>query len=152
GNVQDIYPLAPLQEGILFHHLLENEGDAYVLRSVAAFDSRERVEEFLTALQTVVDRHDILRTSIHWRGLAQAVQVVCRRAPIVIQEFAAQAGDSKQVLLRRTEPRHVRMDLERAPLIASYLTHDAESGEWLLAVLTHHMIADHITIELIFAE
>jgi hypothetical protein len=47
------YPLAPLQEGILFHHLLEKEGDAYLWRTVLAFDSRHRLEAFLQSSQSV---------------------------------------------------------------------------------------------------
>ncbi|WP_207284215.1 non-ribosomal peptide synthetase, partial [Pseudomonas sp. FW300-N2F2] len=41
-NVQDIYPLAPLQEGILYHHLAAEQGDPYVLQTQFAFDNRER--------------------------------------------------------------------------------------------------------------
>jgi FkbM family methyltransferase len=44
GNVQDIYPLAPLQEGILFHHLMGGRGDAYLLGLQLSFDSRSRME------------------------------------------------------------------------------------------------------------
>ena len=51
ANVQDIYPLAPLQEGILFHHLLAEEGDPYLLSSQLAFDDRARLERYLAALQ-----------------------------------------------------------------------------------------------------
>ena len=55
ANVQDIYPLAPLQEGILFHHLTAREGDPYQQRALLSFDTRSRLESYLEALQAVID-------------------------------------------------------------------------------------------------
>jgi arthrofactin-type cyclic lipopeptide synthetase A len=63
------YPLAPLQEGILYHHITAAQGDPYLLQSQLAFDSLERVEAFAAALREVMARHDILRTSVLWEGL-----------------------------------------------------------------------------------
>src|SRR5258705_61920 len=62
GNVQDIYPLAPLQEGILFHHLSSEEGDPYLKHVLFGLESEERLRAFLWALEQVIARHDILRT------------------------------------------------------------------------------------------
>ena len=51
ANVQDIYPLAPLQEGILYHHITAAQGDPYLLQSRLAFDSLERLQAFAAALR-----------------------------------------------------------------------------------------------------
>ena len=153
ANIQDIYPLGPLQEGILFHHLLESEGDAYIMRSVMEFDSRTRLDGFLSALQAVIDRHDILRSAVRWQGLVRPVQVVYREATLPVQELSLSGeDDALSQLLGRTDPRRLRLDLERAPLLAAYVAADAHSGQWLLALLSHHMVSDHVTLELIVAE
>ncbi|EGH35317.1 amino acid adenylation, partial [Pseudomonas syringae pv. japonica str. M301072] len=49
--MQDIYPLAPLQEGILYHHLTAAQGDPYVLQALFGAESRERLDDFAQALQ-----------------------------------------------------------------------------------------------------
>src|SRR6185437_2912870 len=112
-NVHDIYPLAPLQEGILFHHLLATEGDPYLSRAGIAFDSRQRLDQFISALQQVIDRHDILRTAILWQELPRPIQVVYRKAVLPLTELQCEAGSNAlEQLLALTDPSHVRLDLQ----------------------------------------
>ena len=152
-NIQDIYPLAPLQEGILFHHLLQSEGDDYLLRTILAFDRRGRLDAFLNALQVVIQRHDILRSAVYWQGLIQPVQVVYRRTALPVEEIILAREDNALTWLQaRTDPRHLRLDLQRAPLLAAYITEEPDSGEWLLSLLMHHLVSDHVTQELMLSE
>ncbi|HEX8243881.1 MAG TPA: condensation domain-containing protein, partial [Longimicrobium sp.] len=149
ANVQDIYPLAPLQEGILFHYLLSQEGDPYLMSSVTEFDTRARLEQYLAALQAVIDRHDVLRTAVAWEGLHEPVQVVWRHAPLPVEEVELDvgAGDAAGQLWRRHDPRRYRMDLTRAPLRRACIAEDRARGRWLLLMLTHHLTSDHESLE-----
>src|ERR1700694_2830775 len=49
GNVQDIYPLAPLQEGILFHHLVATAGDVYLNSTLESFTTRVQLDAYLAS-------------------------------------------------------------------------------------------------------
>jgi amino acid adenylation domain-containing protein len=148
ANIQDIYPLLPLQEGMLFHHLLETEGDTYLLRDLIAFDTKERLERFLAILQQLIARHDILRTAVAWEGLSTPVQVVFRHAPLPIEVVTlSPESDAVEELRERTDPHHMRLNLRRAPLLAAYVAEDAQRGEWVLSLLSHHMVCDHSTLE-----
>ena len=113
ANVKDIYPLTPLQEGILFHHLLAQEGDPYVLQSMYAFDSKERLDKVLQACQNIVDRHDVFRTAVLWEHLARPTQVVCREAQLPVHEVElSHEGDAVEQLKALTDPSYLKIGLE----------------------------------------
>jgi len=147
SNIQDIYPLVPLQEGILFHHLRDEGADPYVVVSQTAFDSRARLDAHLQAMQAVVDRHDILRTAVMWEGLPEPVQVVWRRAAVPVEEVELdpEGGDAVQQLHAHVKPPQYRMVLGQAPLMRIYIAYDAAQARWLLMHLQHHITMDHAT-------
>ncbi|HEY6235346.1 MAG TPA: amino acid adenylation domain-containing protein, partial [Candidatus Elarobacter sp.] len=150
ANVQDIYPLAPLQEGILFHHLLGGEGDPYLSRTGYRFESRERLDAYLQALEAVIARHDVLRTAVAWEGLPEPVQVVLRRAPLAVEEVTADpsAGDVVEQLAARFNPRHFRLDVRQAPIMRAYVARDGAGGAWSMVLLKHHLLGDHTAMDL----
>ncbi len=153
-NVQDIYPVAPLQEGILFHHLMIEDGDVYLEPTLLSFDTRARLEGFLGALQSVINRHDILRTALVWEGLPEPVQVVWREAPLSVEEvtFDADAGHTFEQLRARFDPRRYRLDVRQAPLLRGFMACDAVHERWLLLLLSHHLVTDHTTLEILVEE
>ena len=154
ANVQDIYPLAPLQEGILFHHLMASEGDRdpYLLSALFGFESRDRLQQYLQALQSVIDRHDCLRTAALWEGLPEPVQVVWRQARLAVEEIGITADDVAQQLRAGFALRHYRLDLRQAPLIRVFIAHDEANARWVMLQLFHHFSIDHTTIDVVRAE
>ena len=162
ANIADIYPLAPLQEGIFFHHLIasgEGTADVYVVPTFLTFDSRARLDVFLSALQQVVDRHEILRTAVIWHGLPEPVQVVQRDAAIPVETVAIgpaapgdtddQAADAFAALQARCPS---PMDLTRAPLVRAFIAAEPGTGRWLLLLQRHHLVTDHAALEVLMAE
>ncbi|MDI2146254.1 amino acid adenylation domain-containing protein, partial [Pseudomonas sp. ITA] len=151
ANVQDIYPLAPLQAGILFHHLSAPQGDPYVLQAQFAFADESRLRVFVEALQTVIERHDILRTSLFWDGLEEPVQVVWRQASLVCEtvELDESETDALSQLRSRFDTRHYRMAVTQAPLMRVVHSWDAVNRRVVALLLFHHLVMDHIALEVL---
>ncbi len=148
ANVQDIYPLAPLQSGILFHHLSAQQGDPYVLQCMIGMHNRECLEDFNQALQHVIDRHDAFRTAVLWDGLPEPQQVVLRHARLAVEEVALDPadGDIREQLEQRFDTRHYRLDISQAPLIRIACAQDPANGRWLALLMLHHIISDHAAL------
>src|SRR5437868_3374703 len=89
-NVEDIYPLSPMQQGMFFHHALFPESQAYLEQT--NWDLRGPLDPaaFEQAWQYVVGRHAILRTIFVSKG-PKTLQVVRKQLPmpIVFQDWRA---------------------------------------------------------------
>ncbi len=152
ANIADVYPLAPLQEGIFFHHLAgDDDRDVYLEKFVLGLDSRARLDAFVGALQQVVDRHDIYRTALAWQGLPEPVQVVVRRAGVPLTEVTLQ--NDPDLFGQLLALGGARIAVDRAPLLRLLVAEDpGRPGRWLALLQIHHLILDHTGLEVVIGE
>ncbi|HEU5133366.1 MAG TPA: condensation domain-containing protein, partial [Pyrinomonadaceae bacterium] len=120
-NVEDIYPLSPMQEGILFHTRHDPAFAMYFEIITGTLHGEVDLPAFARAWQAVVDRHAVLRTAFVWEGLDEPVQVVRKRAKLTVTNHdwrhltsQQQAGALDQMF---ADERARGFDLSKAPLM-----------------------------------
>ncbi|APR77528.1 Siderophore biosynthesis non-ribosomal peptide synthetase [Minicystis rosea] len=154
-NVEDIYPLSPLQQGILYHTLVATEPGVYFVQHGFLIEGPLDITCFERAFQDVVDRHPILRTAFVWERRDRPMQVVRERAklPFAVEDLRA-ASDADKAL--RTEAilaadRARGFELQRAPLLrvtVIRLRDDAFRIVWSV----HHLLLDGWSTPLVTRE
>ncbi|SEC23103.1 amino acid adenylation domain-containing protein [Tenacibaculum sp. MAR_2009_124] len=155
SNIEDMYPLSPLQEGIYFHYLMSDKksGDPYVLPHLLSFSDAEERKTFITALQFVTNRHDVLRTCVIGTGLPRAVQVVLREVPLTVEHLTI---DNPENTLSELEslmaPGCQWLDVSKAPLLELKSADDPVNNNYYLIVNQHHLVMDHVGLEKIIFE
>jgi non-ribosomal peptide synthase protein (TIGR01720 family) len=85
GDLVGEYPLSPLQTGMVFHSLFDPESTDYVVQSVYRIEGKLDVALLRRALEHVVERHPVLRTTFAWDGYP--MQRVHRSAPVQLREL-----------------------------------------------------------------
>src|ERR1700730_11814726 len=78
-NVEDLYPLTPVQQGLLFHSLYEPGAGVYCSQVSFLLEGDVKPAALRGAWQQALEHHPILRTSFLWEGLEQPLQVVHER-------------------------------------------------------------------------
>ncbi len=150
ANIEDIYPLGALQQGILFHHRLHPQADPYVSAFTLKIDNRSSLNRLLAGLQLLVDRHDVLRTAILWEGLSEPVQVVCRHLELSVSYIVPDKGrDELAELEAQADPSVHGMDLTKPPLIKVKVVGEPDRGQHYVLLQLHHIVSDHIGLEII---
>jgi len=140
AEVEDLYPLSPMQQGMLFHTLYEQAGGAYINQLRVDVDGLEP-ERFQQAWQAAIDRHDILRTGFLWQGeLPAPIQVVYKRLSLDFVEHDWRASPQDLDALAEQE-RQRGFDLSVAPLLRLTLVRIDEQ-RYHLIYTNHHILMD----------
>ncbi|WHZ21724.1 MAG: polyketide synthase module [Nitrospira sp.] len=153
-GIDDVYPLTALQQGFLVHTIHENSG-VYIEQLSCTLTGDLNVPLFQEALQGIVDRHPILRTSFVWEGLREPLQIVHARAtlPIEVEDWRGLSSKMQQArlgLYLRTA-RTNGIDLSTAPLLRVALIRIAEQA-YFFVWNHHHVLLDGWCVSLLLKE
>ncbi|MBP0618992.1 non-ribosomal peptide synthetase [Cupriavidus consociatus] len=148
ANIEDAYPLSPLQEGLLFHHLRDGGNGTYVNQLVLQVDGPLDTGRMAAAWQALLDEHPILRTTFAAAGEAggdRALQCVHARAtlPVTVEDWRGADADAQAVQLADwcRADRTRGFDPAGLPLMRLALLRTGDAGWWLVWS-RHHLIVD----------
>ena len=143
GQLDDIYPLSPMQQGLLFHTLYEQAAGEYVNQLRVDVQGLD-VERFRAAWQACMDGQDILRSGFVWQGdLQQPLQIVHKEQPVpfTVLDWRERADQPQALAALAEDERAKGFDLSRAPLLRLVLVQTGV-GQWHLIYTHHHILMD----------
>jgi alpha-ketoglutarate-dependent taurine dioxygenase len=154
-NVADLYPLSPVQQGMLFPALLAPEATAYLAPKTGSLHGKLDVSAFKLAWQRAAQHNAVLRTAFLWRGLADPLQVVRETVNLPwkeedYRELLPEEQEERVEIFLRTD-RAEGMDPSRAPLMRLALLRLADDAYQFIWT-HHHLLLDGWSSPILFGE
>ena len=143
--IEDVYPLTPMQEGLLLHTLLEPGTGLYYMQDRYRINSALDPERFAQAWQAVIARHEALRASFCWNVGADMLQVIHKpgSTPMEYLDWSADAEDEQEPRLQALlkQEREAGFDLlNQAPFHLRLIRVGAERYWFMMS--NHHILID----------
>ncbi|MBT2508338.1 amino acid adenylation domain-containing protein, partial [Streptomyces sp. ISL-98] len=149
-GLADVWPLSPLQEGLLFHARYdENAHDAYVGQRFLDLEGAVDPELLRGSWQALIDRHASLRAGFH-----RLVQVIAQDVELPWREVDLSGlsdADAEAEALRLAAEEHGRFDLAVPPLLRFLLLKLGER-RYRLVMTMHHIVMDGWSLPILFGE
>ncbi len=153
--VEDVYPLTPMQAGMLFHSLLDPRGRTYVNQVQVVLHGVTDPHALAGAWQDTADANAILRTRLVWQETAEPLQVVDKRAAVPVTHHDW-TGWSVERRAQETDAllaadRQAGIDLGAAPLMRLALIRLAPDRVRMVWTF-HHVLLDGWSAAQVFDE
>ena len=144
-NIEDIYPLSPMQEGMLFHSLYAPKSGVYFQQLTWVVDGKFDPIAWQEAWQQVLERHAILRSAFVWGKAKEPLQIVLKAVRLPMQQLdwrhLGTLERQKQLETFLEADRRRGFELESAPLMRLALGRVAEDSYQFICSY-HHALLD----------
>jgi len=154
-DIESIYELSPLQEGLLFHDLYTFEARIYAVQFSCTLQGNLNIPVFERVWRRVVERHPILRTSFHWEELDRPLQVVHQQVslPLKLYDWRGLSPSDKETRLESLlqADREQGFELSQPPLMRLTLVQLDDSTHKLIWSF-HHLLLDGWSLSLVLKE
>jgi amino acid adenylation domain-containing protein/non-ribosomal peptide synthase protein (TIGR01720 family) len=155
GEFKDLYPLSPIQRGMLFHSLLEPASGVYVEQLSLTLCGDLDAAAFEGAWHQAAQRHATLRTAFVWENLSEPLQLVRRDAkpPCLRDDWRGLTAEEQRGRLADylSADRARGFTLSEAPLTRLRLIRLADET-WQLVWSFHHLLLDGWSLPIVLEE
>lgn len=153
--IKDIYPLTPIQEGMLFHVLKAPSSSANLQQFCYRLKGKLNIDAVQKTLNQIVERHDILRTAFIYKGLEQPLQIVLKHRTIDFDfiDIRDMPPPDRESCIRRFKEEDIRrsFDLTSGALMrVTVFRLDEYNFEFIWSL--HHILLDGWCIKILFSE
>jgi amino acid adenylation domain-containing protein/non-ribosomal peptide synthase protein (TIGR01720 family) len=154
-KIESIYPLSPMQQGMLFHSLYEPESGVYIEQMTSHLKGNVNVAAFEGAWQKVVDRYSVLRTLFVWENRQAPLQIVLKQVNLPWtnldwRELSPTEQQQQLSELLQTQ-RRLGFQFNQAPLMRCTLIKLSEDT-YKFIWNHHHILMDGWCLPIIFKE
>ncbi|MDQ1611159.1 MAG: hypothetical protein QOG00_1090, partial [Pyrinomonadaceae bacterium] len=154
-EIADIYPLSPMQQGMLFLALNAPGSGMYVEQVTYTLRGELDLTAFERAWQHAAARHAVLRTSLLWEDAGEPLQIVEQevKVPFAREDWRALSHAEQETRLRAylEADRRRGFDLAHAPLFRLAIFRVA-TGAYRVVFTHHHVILDGWSIAVLLDE
>ena len=154
-NIEDLYELSPMQQGMLFHTLYSPESEVYFEQLVCTLAGKLNISLFQQAWQKIVARHSVLRSSFYWSEIEKPLQMVSKQVelPWVIYDWQDKDKEQQKKELEQflKSDRALGFELEQAPLMRFTLIQLAQDN-YQFIWSHHHLLLDGWSMQIVLQE
>ncbi len=154
-NIKDIYPLTPMQQGMLFHTLFAPEDEVYTEQFSCRIIGDLDLDAFSKAWNYTINRHDALCASFRWENIKEPVQIIHKYLEVPNNFYDWTDKQENEITTEfekiKSSERRKGIDLTKPPLM-NYSLFKVNENEYLFLWNYHHILFDGWSTPLIFKD